>query len=64
MNEKKPPEFLSINDISFAFIAASISYGIATFIFFVEKSYHVLRIFIKDLVGLFCVMRLIANLRH
>lgn len=61
LRETEPPEFLSINDISFAFIAASIAYGIASLIFLLEISHHVLRIFVKDLAGLFCLVMILVK---
>lgn len=53
LRELEPPKFLSINDINFAFIAASVAYGIASVVFLLEISYPILKIFVKDFVGLF-----------
>lgn len=61
LREAEPPEFLSINDISFAFIAASIAYSTASVIFLLEIFYPVLKMFVKDLVGLFCLVMMITR---
>lgn len=61
LRETEPPEFLSINDINFAFIAASISYGIAIVVFLLEVSYPILKIFVKELVGLISFVMMLTN---